>query len=271
MNPTATLRLRRLTAAFAVTWALLAIALALFPIVFPRDYLTLPFQHTGVAGTVIVQSTCPEARAAGVEPGDRLLTIDGASFYHWFLDPNAVLHADRSNLYEFERNGQIYSVSLMPKVDSIATIPALWAGLYAGLLLVSVIYLAIGFVVWRLRPDRAEAWALLLFCSAMSAQLSLSFDWVPTPLTGPRLLINIPFIGATVFHLFTTYPVEPAWVVRRRGLRPLMYAVAFTLASLSLVGERLGLPPSLFPQLAFYFTIATSLACFASMGRERRR
>ena len=271
MNPTATLRFRRVTAAFAVAWALSSIGLALWPIVFPRDYLTMPFQTTGVAGTVIVQSTCPEAASAGVERGDRLLTVDGRSFYHWFLDPGDVLHPGKPNLYQFERGDHTYSVALKPKVDSMATIPAWWAGLYAGLLVVSVMYLAIGFVVWRLRPDRAEAWALILFCSTMAAQLSLSFDWMPTPLTGPRLLINIPFIGATVFHLFTTYPVEPAWIVRRRQLRPFIYGVAFALASLSLLGERLGIPPSLFPQLGFYFMIATSLVCFTFMAHERRR
>jgi signal transduction histidine kinase len=269
MNPTATLRFRRVTAAFAVSWALVAIVLALLPIVYPQDSLTLPFQTTGVAGTVIVQDPGPAA-AAGVEAGDRLLTVDGASIYRFILNPSDVLHLGRPNLYEFERGGRHYTVALKPKICSIATIPTWWAALYAGLLLVSVIYLTIGFVVWRLRPDRAEAWALVLFCSTMSAQLCLSFDWVPIPLAGPRMLFNIPFIGATVFHLFSTYPVEPGWVVRRRGLRPLMYAFAFALGIFSLGGERLGLPPVLIPTLAFCFTIGTSLACIGFLAHERR-
>jgi signal transduction histidine kinase len=269
MNPTATFRFRRIVAAGAIAWALSAIFLALSPILHPGDYVTLPFRTTGVAGTVIVQSVFPEARAAGVEPGDRLLTIDGKSFYAWFLHPDTVLHAGRTNLYEFERGGETYRVSLHAKSDNIAAIPSWCAALYAGLLLVSVIYLAIGCVVWRLRPERAEAWALLLFCSTMSAQMSLSFDWVPIPLVGPRMLFNLPFIGATVFHLFSIYPVEPAWVVRHRGVRPLMYAVAFVLASLSLLADRL--PGSLVPSLGFYFTIATSFACFTFLATERRR
>jgi signal transduction histidine kinase len=271
MNPTATLRFRRATAAFAIVWALIAIGLSLYPIVLPKDYLTLPFQTTGLAGTVIVQAACSEARAAGVEAGDRLLTIDGNPTYYWFVDPGDTLQAGRTNLYQFERNARTYTVALKPKIDSIATIPAWWAALYAGLLLVAVIYLAIGFVVWHLRPDRAEAWALVLFCSTMAAQLSTSFDWVPTWLVGPRLVINLPFIGATVFHLFSTYPVEPAWLVRRRGLRPAMYTIAFTLATLAILSKRLGIPPALAPNLAFYFTIGTAFACISFVSYERQR
>ncbi|HBZ71455.1 MAG TPA: hypothetical protein DEP35_17705, partial [Deltaproteobacteria bacterium] len=270
MNPTATLRFRRLTAAFAVSWALIAIAFALVPIVYPKEVPVTPFQTTGIAGTIIVQDPGPSA-AGGVAAGDRLLTIDGGSTYRLFLNPNEVLHPGRTNLYQFERGNRRYTAELEPKICSIATIPTWWAALYAGLLLVSVIYLGIGFVVWRLRPDRAEAWALVLFCSTMAAQLSLSFDWVPIPLAGPRMLFNIPFIGATVFHLFTTYPLEPGWVVRRRGLRPLMYALALVLGTLSLLGERLGFPPALGPTLALCFTIATSLACVVVLGHERRQ
>jgi signal transduction histidine kinase len=269
MNPTATLRFRRVTAALAVAWALSAIVLALWPIIYPQDSLTMPFQTTGVAGTEIVQDPSL-ATAAGVEAGDRLLSIDGGSIYHLILNPNSVLQAGRPNLYEFARGDRHYTVELPPKVCSIASIPAWSAALYAGLLLVSVIYLAIGFVVWRLRPDRAEAWALVLFCSTMSAQLSLAFHWVQIPLQGPRMLFNIPFIGATVFHLFSSYPVEPGWVVRRRGLRPLMYAFAFALGLLSLGGERVGLPPALVPNFAFCFTIGVSLASIVFLSYERR-
>ena len=41
-------------------------------------------------------------------------------------------------------------------------------------------------------------------------------------------------IGATVFHLFTTYPIEPGWVVRHRRAQLLPYAAALCLAAFSL-------------------------------------
>src|SRR5208337_996064 len=105
----------------------------------------------------IVQSADPEARAAGIEAGDRLLTIDGRSTYHWFLHPEQVLHAGQVNHYELEREGTRYTADLSPKPCSIASLPAWETALHAALLVVAAIYLAIGFVVWRLRPDRAES------------------------------------------------------------------------------------------------------------------
>ena len=39
----------------------------------------------------------------------------------------------------------------------------------------------------------------------------------------PRLRVNAPLIGATTFHLFTTYPIEPDWVVRHRRIQWLPY------------------------------------------------
>ncbi len=38
--------------------------------------------------------------------------------------------------------------------------------------------------------------------------------WAPT-----RVLATLPFLGATTFHLFTTFPIEPRWVAKRRRIR----------------------------------------------------
>ena len=58
----------------------------------------------------------------------------------------------------------------------------------------------------------ADAWALLLFCCAMSTQLSLTLGTDFLAWGWPRLAFNAPLVGATTFHLFTSYPIEPDWV-----------------------------------------------------------
>ena len=92
-----------------------------------------------------------------------------------------------------------------------------WARLSSLLIpVVGLIYLVIGLGVWLLKPDRRESWVFLLFCAATSSLLTLvgsvaGYVWL-------FIGITIPFVGATAFHLFTTYPIEPAWIVRHREL-----------------------------------------------------
>ena len=52
------------------------------------------------------------------------------------------------------------------------------------------------------------------------------------------MLVNLPLIGATTFHLFTTYPIEPGWVVRHRRIQLLPYLAALVLAALLADRER---------------------------------
>jgi hypothetical protein len=44
----------------------------------------------------------------------------------------------------------------------------------------------------------------------------------------PRMMFNLPLIGATTFHLFTSYPIQPDWIVRHRRIQVLPYIAALT-------------------------------------------
>ncbi|MFN2115405.1 MAG: hypothetical protein ACK2T6_06795, partial [Anaerolineae bacterium] len=70
-----------------------------------------------------------------------------------------------------------------------------------------------------------------------------------------RVMMNLPFIGATTFHLFTTYPIEPGWIVRHRRIQLLPYAAAFGLCALMALEEPLGLPAGSMMTLGFVFTM----------------
>jgi signal transduction histidine kinase len=141
-----------------------------------------------------------------------------------------------------------------------------------GLLVaVALIYLVTGGVAWWLKPDRAEARALLLFCCAMAAQLSTMIGTDANPLGWTRLAINTPLIGATLFQLLTTYPIEPDWIVRDRRIQLAPYGIAAVLAGLSLCEALVGLPPGGGLWLSLCFTLSLLLVSLGISALEWRR
>ena len=132
---------------------------------------------------------------------------------------------------------------------------------------VGLVYLGIGLWVWRLKRDRRESWVLLLFCAATAALLFLVGPAYPPVST--MIFLTIPWIGATAFHLFTTYPIEPPWAVRWPELRVAVYVGAALLAGASL------LPPQLGPAVAWvdpavtFYSSGLALLCVGLLTRER--
>ena len=76
---------------------------------------------------------------------------------------------------------------------------------------------------------------------------------------------------ATAFHLFTTYPFEPHWIVRHRRIQVVPYGVAGLVAALFFLQMPLGLPAGLAPGLSFLLGLGFSAAGLASLVAERRR
>ncbi len=271
MNPTATQRFRRITAALAVVWALFGLLLQISSLLFRSGEPHLPIAPSVVGGIAVVQWRSAAAAAMGVEVGDRLLSVDGRPFSVGVRRGQLSLELGRENRYWLEsRSGHRFVVLLPPELPTEATRPVLQL-LQLALLAVGCVYLVVGVGVWRLRPDRAEAWALLLFCSLVAAQIFSSWRLNSSGLLSLRSLVNLPLVGATFFHLFTTYPIEPPWLVRRRRIRSLPYAAAAALILLVLLDEPLGLPPAFIDVLPSTFTESLALASIGILLVERRR
>jgi signal transduction histidine kinase len=268
MNPTGTVRLRRATAGLAVAWALLALLVGVRGQLGASTGPHPPFVYWGAGGRYLVQAVQPSAEAAGVERGDRILEVDGVPVAWWLRSP-AEQVAGEANAYLFEKpDGRRVLVRLDPHpTPPTSFFHAMVLGL--GIPLVGVVYLGIGAVVWRLRRDRAESWTFLVFCSVVAVELFLSAPVGRTAWTMAGL--NAPFIGATCFHLFTTYPIEPTWIVRRRELRAVPYAIAVALALLGVLEPWLGAPPGLFMTFTLFFVVVMSVASFVVLGVERWR
>ncbi len=272
MNPTSTQRFRRATAALAVAWAALSLVLAIVPFFSTRDAVAPPFRLSGLGGGIMVEKAGAVAEAAGVASGDRILEVDGIEVFQWMVNRPSGIRPGLANTYRFETpDGRRYTATLLPEPSRFGGDTMAERSYYGALVLVGFVYLAIGVFVWRVRSERLEAWALLLFCSAMSAQLGVAVETPRLAWGYSRLFVNIALIPATIFHLFTTYPIEPAWIVRRPKLRAIMYAISCGLAVAMFAGSLFGFPLPPMLQFSLYWTALTAVFCLASSAYERRR
>jgi signal transduction histidine kinase len=271
MTPSSTLLVRRAIAALFVGWAALAIVVSADALRRPARDLCHPFTDARVGGVAVVMELAPSIADSGIRPGDRILEVNGKRYTEVIRNGLEWLQAGVPNRYVFEqRDGSRLTLDLLPE-------PAAWIATPTTLLVQSLlilgalIYLLIGTGVWWLKSDRADAWALLLFCCAMAAQLSLTIGTDFLTWGWPRLAFTAPLVGATTFHLFTSYPIEPDWIVRHRRIQWLPYAAALGLGLVSIFDIQLGIPPGSGITLSFWFTCSLFLASLAILWFERRR
>ena len=265
------LRLRKITAFLAFCWAATAIVLSLATLRNPDERITHPFVAARLGGDVVLSKVSKTATAAGIRSGDRLLAVNGDSIARVARHGVDWLQVDAPNEYLIEHpNGVRFIAELLPVPFAEVRGTAILL-FHFLVVLVSGIYLVTGGAVFWLRPGKSEAWALVLFCSAMSVQLSTSMQTDAISWAWPRLLVNVPFIGATAFHLFTSYPIEPDWLVRHRRIQLVPYAFAFGLAALTLVEEPLNLPQGLMWFTGIGFTVALFAGSLVIVGIERAK
>jgi signal transduction histidine kinase len=271
MNPTSTLRWRSLTAALAVAWALLGIFLSVAALNVPEGAAGHPFIDTRLGGVALVVWVHPSAVGTGIETGDGVVELNGEPYAAGPALPANSLRSGVPNRYGFRKHdGEWLELELYPVPARELRTPFTTL-LHAVMICVAIVYLITGGAVWWLKPGRPGAWALLLFCSAMAVQLSLTMHSDSILWAWPRLMLNIPLMGATAFHLFTTYPIEPDWIVRHRRIQLLPYSAALLLAAMGLLNGPLGIAPELAWGLSFLFTVSLFVTSVAVLGFERRR
>ncbi len=262
--------MRNATAALAVAWAVLALVLSLAAKLEIGRSPVPPLSPLGMGGGFwLVEWASPEARAAGVQSGDRIVAMDGEPIDAYLRQRLQKLESGVPNHYVLEKpDGRRIDASLVPQPAGSRR-PWVALAIGVGMPIVGLMYLGIGLCVWLLRPQQAASWAFLLFCSTMSAALFGS-GWTLGPVYDYQW-INLPLIGAATFHLFTTYPLEPDWVVRRPGLRVGLYPLALVLGLLAFAEGVTPIPPGGWPQAAFAFPVVTGLFCLGMLAFERRR
>ncbi len=269
LTPKATTRFRQATAALAIVWALLALLAGVRARFEASIEPGLPFSMSSAAGRHVIHGVSAAAAAAGLSPRDRLLAVDGLPTARWLRGGGRGLAQGVSNEYRLQKpDGRILEVSLEALPPGARAFP-LETLVSFGLLGVGLVYLAIGMWVWRLKRDRRESWALLLFCAVTTALLVLvgPQDAAVATMIG----FTIPWIGAASFQLFTTYPIEPPWAVRWPELRVLPWAMAGVLAALEIMSPRLGAAGPWVDAAVSFYACALALLCVGLLMRERFR
>ena len=237
----------------------------------PRSTLSLPVNCSFVGASAIVEGATDEALRAGVREGDRLLSIDGLSVTLVLRNAEDRLVSGETNVYRIQkRNGEIRDVSLTPAPREFSEKPVDLA-IHFALLLVSISYLAIGMIVWWNKPTAAETWAMLLFCATMAVMIASTVRVYLNPWSASLILTNMPWLGAATFHLFTTYPIEPQWIVRHRRIRGVPYVAALLISSSLFVDEMTGRPGGWLQECAFLYGVLLSLGSLGVLFVERRR
>lgn len=261
-----------MTGLSAVAVAAATILVTAFHLAPTKDGLVLPIKLALLGGSTVVQDVTIEGLEAGVSPGDEAVSIDEVPMLEVLRWPSKRLHPDQSNTYEFTReDGTNYAVNLMPAPAEFSR-HKLDIALGVSLLLVSLFHLVVGAMVWRSKWDRGEAWAFMLFCAAMSAELAAWARLDVVPFGATRMLANMPFLGATAFHLFSTYPVEPPWMVRHPRIRLVPYIGAAVLSAIVLSSHWVS--PSMdviVANLAFAYGLGLCIVAMIVLASERGR
>jgi signal transduction histidine kinase len=271
MNPTSTLRMRRATAAVAACWSLLAIVVSLAVLRAPEERFYHPFVDFRLGNRAIVQDVTPQAAELGVAAGDRVVEVDGRNYVRAMDRGASWLEPGVEYEYRIQKpDGSEILVRSAPEPASWLSTPALIL-CHALLLMVAAVYLVTGGLVYWLKSDRPQAWAFHLFCSTMAAQLALTLQTDLITWGGMLMKINMPLMGATTFHFFTTYPIEPGWVVRHRRVQLVPYAAALVLIALGMLEVPLGLPPASVNMASFAFAMCFFGGSIGIVGFERHR
>jgi signal transduction histidine kinase len=269
MDPNVTKRMRQLTGSFAAMWAILAIVLSVSALIAPRSGPQMPMRTSIIAGVAVVHAVSANAAAAGIEAGDHLISVDRipAMRVLWEM----TLEGGVASIYQIKKpDGSELLVPLEPvlaeDVDKLSDVL-----IHLGLLLVSSLYLVIALVVWWTRPASSESWALLLYCSTMSVLISTAVRVDIIPWAATRVLATLPFLGATTFHLFTTYPIAPRWVTKRPRIRLIPYLIASVILLGLVTQSAMHISPNVMVATAFFFGIGTSLASIGILAAGRRQ
>ena len=267
MGPGARSRFRRWTASLAILWALASFVVGLQAKIESHGRPRLPFSWSTAAGVHVINDLGPAAEARGISRRDRLIAIDGLSVGEWLRAGMPGVSVGGENLVRVRKHdGREFNIRVPGVRFEDASFPLDQLAMVA-IPFIGIVYLVIGLGVWLLKPDRRESWIFLLFCAATSALLTLIG---PAPgLVWLFVSLTLPWVGATAFHLFTAYPIEPAWIVRHPQLRAVVYAGAGSLSALVLARSGLGISDDSTDALATSFTVGLALLCLAIAISER--
>ena len=215
-------------------------------------------------GPDIVAWTRPLGEKAGLQRGDRILTINGRE-YETFEEMYDLLDNDIGHLneYQLERNGEILTVSIPTGKLGWRNV-LLQSGIYW---LLGMVFLGMGILVFSMKPYHGPSWAFFVMTAALGIYItySASSSGYTPPWLSKVLMVCLPFIPASIFHLAVLFPERRAWIADRKLLIALFYvfSLALVIASLYSSAGILDVPATLV-QIIYLYLIAALLMFLGS-------
>ncbi len=186
----------------------------------------------------VVAALRPNGEAAGLRVGDRILAVNAGSFetraeLMALLD----LEVGHRNRYTIQRGEEVVELSVETRPHALRTLVLE----YGTSLAVGFLFLALGVLVFLMKPFEAASWAFFLiaaFAGVLLPYLRVGPRFEPPWLDG--VFIAAAYLwGAALFHLTAFFPERrrrladhPAWI-------PSVYGAAIVLSVAELSGEYL--------------------------------
>jgi GAF domain-containing protein len=117
---------------------------------------------------------------------------------------------------------------------------------------IGLVYLAMGFVLYRLRHADRLSRVFLTFCAFVSIFLGALFDQFTLHLLTPLWVLALPLVGAGLLHLSFVFPVETRLARRSPWLPVVPYIIAALLGVIGLFSLYLGTNPRAFLGIWFW-------------------
>jgi signal transduction histidine kinase len=113
-------------------------------------------------------------------------------------------------------------------------------------------YLAMGFLVYRLRQADQVSKTFMAFCAWVSLWLGAFFDQYTFHLLTPVWVVALPMVGAGLLHLAFVFPVETRLARRKPHFLYLPYVLALSLSGINLYNLYFSSNPHIFLGIWFW-------------------
>lgn len=221
------------------------------------DFTDQGFVYRTGSGFDIVGSVKEKGRAAGLQPGDRILKINGKPFSSMQERRRATHYrVGEANVYWIERAGKQFKITItntrigFKKVFFRSGLP----------FITGLAYLFIGVLVFFMKPHRHGSWAFFVFgvCFGLMLIFLLKTGFLKPAWLGTVNLLVFSFAPATVVHLALTFPEKRRLFERYPGILALPYIATLLLFSVirSSASEMLAIPPGWYKVILAYLLLA---------------
>ena len=200
-------------------------ALYFYNIIQWADYPDFGFGWRAATGIDVVGTTTDNGRQAGLRLGDRLIEVNGNTFEDiQEFRSNMRRELGDENSYLIDRFGTRFIIT-------ITNIPSGFKGAFrrSGLpFIVGLCYIAIGIIVFLMKPHERVSWIFLIFASIFGLFLAFLFKaGIVKPLWLNTMDIFFwNFVPAVFIHLSLCLPMERKFVGRNSFFQGVPYLIS---------------------------------------------